>query len=371
MRKLIIVVVGILLLFGSFYLSNVLSNSKKQPVSKDQKIVKTVFVTEVKNKAVPIVVKANGNLVAKNKIELYSEVQGVLKSPNNNFRTGVKYNKGQVLLKADDTEFYASLQSQRSSLQSLIASIMPDIRLDYPNSYQKWDGYLKNFDVNTYVKDLPEVSSEKEKYFITGKNIYTTYYNIKNLEARLTKYAIRAPFNGVLTETSVSNGTLVRSGQKIGEFIDPSVFELTLSVKAEYADLLKVGKTVALTDLQNSKDWKGKVVRINQRVDATSQTVQVFIEVKGNNAKEGMYLEANITAQDVENATEVNRKLLIDNKALYVVKNNKLVLVPINPVYFNEDTVVVKGLKNGMQLVSKAVPGAYEGVDVKIYSEEN
>ncbi|WP_299839136.1 HlyD family efflux transporter periplasmic adaptor subunit [uncultured Tenacibaculum sp.] len=369
MRKLIITGVSIVVLALSFLLSSYFKNSKKNPKPKATKIEKTVFVTIVKNKEIPIAITANGNLTAKNKVDIYSEVQGVLQTAGKDFRVGTTYKKGQTLLRINNQEFYASIQSQRSSLQNLIASVMPDIRLDYADSFQAWNTYLQNFDINKTLAPLPEPKSDKEKYFISGKNIYTTFYNIKNLEVRLGKYNIRAPFNGVLTEALVTNGTLVRSGQKMGEFIDTSIFELPLSVSASFADILVVGKKVTLQNLEKTKTWEGTVARINGKIDQTSQTVQIFIQVKGDGLREGMYLEANVTTKSVPEAIEVNRKLLVENKSVYVVKNNALDLIAIKPVHFNENTVVIEGMVNGEQLVSKPVAGAYVGMPVKIFSE--
>ncbi|WP_422090884.1 efflux RND transporter periplasmic adaptor subunit [Tenacibaculum ovolyticum] len=371
MRKLIIVGAGVLVLLVASLISSYFKNSKKKPERKVTKVEKTVFVKEVKNGEVPIVISANGNLVAKNKVDIYSEVQGVLRPTGKDFRVGVAYNKGQTLLRINSQEFYASIQSQRSSLQNLIASIMPDIRLDYPDSFEKWNSYLKNYNINKSVQPLPSTSSDKEKYFITGKNIYTTFYNLKNLEAKLAKYNLRAPFKGVLTETLVTNGTLVRVGQKMGEFIDLSVFELPLSINAGFADILQVGKTVALQNLEKTKTWSGKVSRINGKIDQASQTVQLYIEVKGKSLREGMYLEANVPVKKAIEAIEINRKLLIENKFVYVVKDSVLDLIKIKAVHFNENTVVVKGLKNDMKLVSKPITGAYAGMPVKIFSEQN
>ncbi|WBX70277.1 efflux RND transporter periplasmic adaptor subunit [Tenacibaculum retecalamus] len=369
MRKLIIVGAGVVVLGLSFVISNLLKDSKEIPVQKVTKVEKTVFVKEVKNGDVAITITANGNLQAKNKVDIYSEVQGVLRPTSKAFKAGVSYKKGQTLLRVNSQEFYASIQSQRSSLQNLIASIMPDLRLDYPASFEKWNTYLKNYDINKTVQPLPKTSSDKEKYFITGKNIFTSFYNLKNLEARLGKYNLRAPFSGVITEALVTNGTLVRVGQKMGEFIDTSVFELALSVNGGFADILQVGKIVTLQNLEKNKNWSGKVARINGKIDQTTQTVQVFIEVKGKDLREGMYLEANVPVKKMSEAIEINRKLLIENKAVYVIKDNVLDLIAINTVHFNENTVIIKGLDNGMKLVYKPVAGAYVGMPVKIFSE--
>ena len=48
----------------------------------------------------------------------------------------------------DASEYYATVQSAKSSLYNSIAAIMPDLRLDFPDAFQKWQTYLNNFDLN-------------------------------------------------------------------------------------------------------------------------------------------------------------------------------------------------------------------------------
>ncbi len=369
MRKVVIALLGVLILGASIGIFMLFKNNKKQPPKRKVQTEKTVFIKTVKNSEIPIIITADGNLVAKQKVELFSEVQGVLQATGKEFKVGVKYRKGEVLLRINNEEHYATLQAQKSSLQNLIVSMMPDLRLDYPVAFEKWNTYLKNFDLNKSIPALPKTDTDQEKYFVTGKNIYATYYNIKNLEARLGKYNIRAPFDGILTETLVTQGTLVRAGQKMGEFIRTETYEIEVAINATYVNILSVGKDVSLRNLEETQEWTGKVTRINGKIDQATQTVKVFIEVKGANLREGMYLEAYVPAQKEANAYEIARKLLIDNKEVYIVQGSVLRKIPINPVYFNENTVIVKGLEDGIQLVSKPISGAHEGMKVKVVSE--
>ncbi|GAB1309176.1 hypothetical protein KH5_18590 [Urechidicola sp. KH5] len=369
LRQVIIVGSAIAIFLIGYFGMKLLSDQKKSFKPKIENFAKAAFVDTVQNSTVAIKINASGNLTAKNKVELYSEVQGVLEVTGKEFRPGVTYNEGQTILRVNSDEFYANLQSQKSNLQNLIASIIPDIRLDYPESFEKWNTYLSTFDLSNNVKPLPEPSSDQEKYFITGKNIYTTYYNVKNLEARLEKYNIRAPYNGILTETSVTTGALIRSGQKMGEFIDPSVFEIEIAINAAYADVLSVGKTVTLYNLTRSQSWEAKVTRINGRVDFRTQSVKIYVEVRGDNLREGMYLEADVPGRDEANAYKIARKVIIDNKFVYTVVDNKLQAVDVDVVHFDESTAIVKGLEDGTLLVSKLIPGAYQGMEVKIMKE--
>lgn len=369
MRTIITSVLGILLLIGAYFLASHLieSNTKTRPQAK--KVIKTVFTEQAINGDVPIVITTNGTLLAKHRIDIFSEVQGILNPSPKEFKPGVAYRKGQTLISINSDEFYANLQAQKSNLYNVLTSVMPDIRLDYPEEYEKWQNYLNEFDVNKTIKPLPKTNSEKEKFFITGRGILTSYYNVKNLEVKLSKYQVRAPFNGILTASLVNEGTLVRPGQKLGEFIDPRVFEVGVAVKSEYAELLKVGKNVQLHNLENTRTWPGKVIRINGKVDSQTQTIMAFIEVEGENLKEGQYMEVDLEGRTEQNAFTVSRKLLIDNSKLYIVQNDSLRLIEVNPVYENRNTVVVKNIPNNAAVLSKSVPGAYHGMLVNVYKE--
>ena len=369
MRKSISIILGLALLGAAFFLAKYFIDNKFKPKPKFDKIVKTVFADTVKNKEIPIIITTSGNVSAKYRIELFSEVQGVLQPSKKEFKAGTQYTKGQAILRLNSEEFYANLKSQKSNYYNSIAAIMPDIRLDYPNEYNKWLSYLNSLDISKPTPQLPQFNSDQEKFFISGRGINTSFYNLKNLEVRLAKFSITAPFNGVVTEALVTPGSLVRAGQKLGEFIDVGIYELEVSVNSEYADLLKIGNKVKLYNYEKTQEFIGEVIRVNGRVDTATQTIKVYIEIKDDNLKEGMYLEAHLKAKNESNAIEISRKLLIDNKQLFVVRDTILELVEVNPVYFSAEKAVISGLKDGTIILSKPTPGAYSGMQVKIYQE--
>ncbi len=370
MRKVILSILGVLLIVGGFFAAKALMNNKKNARPQKQKIVKTVFTEKVKNGIVPIVLKANGNLRAKQRMELYAEVQGVFKRGNKLFRPGQSYSSGETIINIDASEYRASVQSAKSNLYNQLTSVMPDIRLDYPDIFSKWQSYLTAFDLDKITPVLPKMTSEKEKFFISGRGILTSYYNIKNLEQRLSKYRMLAPFNGVLTEALVTEGTLIRGGQKLGEFIKTDVYELEVAIPKTYSDLLMKGKKVTLTNLDNTITYSGAVSRINGSVNQSSQTIKVFIEVKDKGLKEGMYLEAHLNARAENQAIEVNRNILLENNQMFVVKDSILDLIDVNPVYFSEKKAVVKGIPDGTVIMSKPLIGAFTGMEVNVFNDE-
>lgn len=365
-RKVIGIVLGLALLAGAGYIAKKQVDNNKRPVRVAPKTVKTVYTKPVINTDIPIILKANGNIVAARKVELFSEVQGIFKETRLPFKAGQYYRKGQVLMDIDSREFYTSLLAQRSTLFDLITGMMPDLRFDYPDAFKHWEAYLKNFDLEKTLAPLPEPTSDKEKYFVNGRQVVSTYYNIKNLEERYSKYKLVAPFSGVVTESLVNPGTLIRSGQKLGEFVSMSDFELEVNVNEEYINILKVGESVGLFDLSGERNWTGTVKRVNGRIDQNTQTVKVFIGLTGEGLIEGMYLEASIRARSENGVIEIPRSLLINQSEVFVVEDDKLAIKRVQPVHFTNKTAIIRGLPDGTQLVDRPIPGAYSGMLVKV-----
>ncbi|MCK5537503.1 MAG: HlyD family efflux transporter periplasmic adaptor subunit [Bacteroidales bacterium] len=367
MRKYISIFIAVLILVGAFFIARKFVQNKTKKKPQIAKIIKTVFTETVRNTEIPIIISTSGNLVAKNKIELYSEVQGVLRVSSKEFKAGTYYKKGETIISINNEEQKASLLSLKSNLFNALTGIMPDIRIDYPEEYEKWKAYLSRFDMNKPVESLPETKTDKEKFFISSRNIYTSYYSYKNIETRLNKYRLSAPYSGVLTEAIVSSGSLVRAGQKLGEFINTSVYELEVAVNIAFNHLLKIGNKVELSNLEGDKNWTGTVRRVNGKADQATQTIKVYIQVSGKGLHDGMYLAASLKAKSESNAYELPRNLLVNNNSLFVLKDTLLDLVKIDAVYFNKENVVVKGLADGTQVLIKPIPGAYIGMPVKQY----
>jgi multidrug efflux pump subunit AcrA (membrane-fusion protein) len=365
MRKLILAILGVLFITGAIYGAKMIINSKSKTRKAPSKVIKTVFVDSVKNTSISIIIPANGNLVAKRRVEIYSEVQGIFKPGSKLFKPGEKYQKNEAFISINDTEYYANVQLAKSNLYNSIAAVLADLRLDFPEVFLKWEAYLKSYDLNKPTPKLPKMVSEKENYFITGRSIVSNYYTVKNLEQRLSKYTISAPFKGILTEALVTEGTLIRSNQKLGEFIDPSVYEMEVSLSKTFASLLDVGETVELNNLERTKKYSGIVSRVNGSINSATQTIAVYIEIKNSSLKEGMYLEANLNAKKEKNAIEINRGLLLDEDKIFIVRDSVLDMINVRPVYFSNTKVVLKDIPDGTIILSSPFPGAYVGMMVK------
>lgn len=369
LRKTLIsigVAIAFLLLAGTIA-SRISASKEPIPRVESGPKAKTVKGRKVANTASGSVVEITGRLAAREKIDVYSEVGGILKSESSRFREGNFFQKGSPLIVIDDQEQRLTLLAQKSSLMNQITLMLPDMKTDFPASFPNWESYLASFDPNKSLPPFPEAGSDQEKYYLSARNLYNLYYSIKSQETRLAKYVIPAPFNGKVSESQITEGTLVRVGQKLGAFFNPASYELEAAVNLEDLEFMRIGDNVELYSNDVEGKWKGVVRRISDVIDPNTQTASVFISTSGKELKEGMYLNAKVKGRQLENVVEIARNLLEDGNQIFVIDNGLLKLFPVNPVKFSSDIVLVRGIPDGTEILDETVIGAYEGMSVTTY----
>jgi len=169
-----------------------------------------------------------------------------------------------------------------------------------------------------------------------------------------------------LIEAYGSVGTLVSPGQKLGTFINTNIFELEVSVPSKYGNKLEIGKKIKFKSTYNTTHT-GEIVRINNSIDNNSQSIRVFIEFKSNKLKDGMYSEVDIPLGDIDDSFSLSRSLLINDSFIYYAKPDMTVGIKnVEPLFYDDETVIVKGLEDGMIILKSYIPGIYDGMKVKI-----
>jgi len=367
MRK-ISIVGGLLILFGGAMAFNFMTKEKETTV---ENIIEEIPPQQIEVKSANMSsyapqIELEGRLSAYNKIEIYAEVGGRLLSTDRPFKVGSRFNNGSVLLNIDREEAKLNLLSQKSSLINAITQMMPDLKIDYPESFANWSNYLNSFDVNQTLKEFPVAVNERETFFINSRNLRTQFYNIKSLENRLSKYVVYAPFTGVITEAQITPGSLVRAGQKMGSLMELGNYELEATVSLDELKYMKVGQSVQLTSDALNGTWKGRISRISDMIDANSQSVLAYISVKNSNLKEGLYLKGILEGIAIDKVTKVSANQVVERKYILGIENDKFKRYDVEVLFANSDYMLVRGLSDGLLLPTKNIIGASEGKSVNV-----
>jgi multidrug efflux pump subunit AcrA (membrane-fusion protein) len=357
------IIIGILLIVVAVIGSNIIMKFKQVPEAfNPDEVEKVVSVEKVTLENLKSEIQLLGIIHSANKIELFAEQSGILK--NNHFKEGKFFKQGEIILDIDGDEFNQNVKAQKGELIMRVSQLIPDIKIDFPEEFTTWENFLNQIDLHKKLPTIPSLNNPKLKRFVAGKGLLNLYYSIEGLEKKLAKFTIEAPFDGVITEVNVQKGTLVRVGQKLGEFIAVNSYELESEVSVNDLQYLKIG--TALNFKQNNvlQAWKGEIIRINSKIDPKTQRIKVYAQVNGEGIKDGMYVSAFTEGIVWEDVFAVNRQL-VQNGKIYIVKKNQLKLKNIQVLFENESQTIVKGLNNGDLFLQNNLKGLYEGMVVK------
>ena len=369
MRKsLVSIGLGLLLLIAGIFVSNLIIDLNKTEPTYNNNSLTSVYVEVVKNGSNKIEIERNGKLKSSNRISIVSEVQGTKKkNRNKSFKEGVSFKKDETLIEINSAEFNSTVKQSRSELKNLIASVLPDIKIDYAENFNEWKSYFDNLSVENPISKLPNSSSEKENLFLVGRGIESAYYKAKNLEERLSKYKIKAPFDGILVKGNISEGAYIVPNQMLGEFIDPNNFEVSVSIPVNHIEKIKLNQSVSIISNDNKNTITGKIKRINRKVDEMTQTIKIFIEFNNKNLFEGKFVEVKIPLGIIPNSQIISRSLLINDNYVFIAnEDNKISKINVTPLFYNKENVIVTGINDGTRLITSNVSDIYEGMKIKV-----
>jgi membrane fusion protein (multidrug efflux system) len=146
--------------------------------------------------------------------------------------------------------------------------------------------------------------------------------------SRLEDTVIRAPFSGRVGLRRVSVGSLVNPGTTITSLDDITTIKVDFAVPENYLASLREGLAVYVTSAAfPERDFEGKVVSVDSRVDPVTRsvTVRALLPNKDAALKPGMFLSVRLD-RDVHEALMIPEAALVPEQSrqfIYVVEDGK------------------------------------------------
>lgn len=348
--KNIIIVVIIALIGLTGY---TLFNNKKEMKEKAS-IVPKEFAIPIQTATVGGKIISNG-LTATGEFKGWEEVTLVAESQGSiqylKVKEGQKIRKGQVIAKVDAV----SLSSQLSSANSAFAKVEKDVA--------RYERLLKVGAVSQSTLEDVRIQLENARA------------SIAQINQQLSFTVVKSPINGVVNKLMVEETSFVMPGNEIAEIVQVERLKIIVNVAEDNLAKIKERQKVSIkTDVYPLETFEGRVSNISVKADA-SRKFQVTIEVgntKDNQLRAGLFAEVNFEALKT-NETEamfIPREAIIgslQNPLVYIVQDSSVILQKIKVgAVINGDVVVLEGLKNGQQVVTKGIINLTNGTKVKI-----
>jgi multidrug efflux pump subunit AcrA (membrane-fusion protein) len=369
LRKLLILGIPTLIVILSFGISKFLESQKVEPQKKGVKpTVLNVFVDSLKTRDKQIHIEAYGKVVASESINLVVEAQGKLMKGSIDLKEGVTFKKGDILFQIDIDEISNSIQSQRAEFIQLLASTLPELKIDFPQDYNAIESYFNQLKIENALPDFPKNISNKAVLFLTTRKIKNLYFNIKSQQESLDKFQFVAPFSGVITQLNIQFGSVVNTGMNVGRIIRNDVYELELMVSRFDASFVSKGDSVLLIS-EAGIDYFATIERIGGSIDANSQSLQVFCKIIQQGQPtifENLYLKGIISGKKLSNIQVLPREAVFNFDEIFYVENNLLKKQKVKILHVEKDSVIISPLSENISVVFESLSNAEEGNAVSI-----
>ena len=359
-----LVVIGIAVAMSAFLMNN---QAQPKKSTEDEQLLYVKVDTVVSEKMNPSI-DYEGRMHSYETVALSSEVRGRIMEGEVPFKEGQSFEKSDLLIQIYSEDTRAAITSGKSNFLRTISSILPDLRIDFPDEYQKWKAFFEAIDVKGELPELPEINSEKEQVFLASRGVLSEYYSLQQQEINLKKYNIYAPFDGAFQKVNQQVGAIASPGAALATVVRTDMLEAVIPIPPEDARWVQPGLDVMLTG-NNGFNQKGKITRVADFLDASSQSVNVYVQYLPTDSKHfkvGEFVEATFRVSKEVDGFTIPREALMDENAVYTVEEKRLQKRTVKVLREMEDHVVLSGLENNRQVVVESLVDVSVGQKVNV-----
>lgn len=182
-------------------------------------------------------------------------------------KAGQQVQKGDVLVRLDDTDLRARLQQAEAAVMAAEANLQQAERDD--------QRYAKLLESKTVSRQ------EREKAATLLKSVQAELRRAKEMvnESTVTLdwATVRAPMDGKVIDKKVNTGDLVSPGQGLVTLFDPKKMQLVASVRESLTRRLEVGQLVKVNIQELNMTCHGTISEIVPEAQAASRSFQIKV----------------------------------------------------------------------------------------------
>lgn len=349
-KKLRIIVLSLiaLILIAIIFLPKIFSSNTSGPENTSMSRAETVTVKAhiVNYETLNNRVFATGTILANEEVELRSEVSG--KITQILFKEGSFVNKGDLLVKINDSDLQAQLRRAETK-----------VKLSRDKEFRQ-----------RQLREGNLISQEEYDNTVSELNVNIADYEL--IKAQIDKTEIRAPFSGIIGLRSVSEGSFVTTSNVIARLQNLSTLKIDFSIPERYSSVVNVGDELEFKISGSSNLYKAKVYAIEPKIDPTTRTLQIRAICSAYNRElvAGAFANVELKLKEINNAILIPTVSIVPEmkgQRVYIVKNGVVVPQPVEIGIRGETRVqVLSGLSVGDTVITSGILLLRPGLKVKI-----
>ena len=333
-----------------------------------------------------VVLNSTGYVVAQRKAAIASKASGRLEWLG--VAEGTRVKAGEVIARLDARDVAAQLDAALANAQVARATLeqaQAEDRDAEASLGRTRDLVAKKFLSESALDQAKARADRAVAGVASGRaELLAAEANAKNAQVAVDYTLIRAPFDGIILSKSADVGDMVTpfssaadSKGAVVNMADMSTLEVEADVSEASLSKIKVGQPAEITlDALPDARFRGNVSRIVPTVDRAKATVMTKVRFEAIDPRvlpemsaKVSFLSQPVTAEQQQPLVAVNPDALAQrdgNTVVYVVRDDKVVEVPVRPGRKLTDVTAIAGdVRVGEKAVLKPAAELKGGTPVK------
>ena len=327
-------------------------------------------------------IESQGTVAARTRTALISEVSGRVLKVSRNFVVGGTFNKGDLLLELDPTDYEVALEQANANLISMNAQLTFE-QARAVQAEKEWGM------TGRPTEEAPLLALRKPYLEEARANVLQAEAEVKQAKLKLSRASIRAPYTGMVAAKAVDIGQYVAVGAPLGETFAIDFAEVRLPLtKRDLSMMNSFSSADKSSHLEvilrgsidgNIKQWQAKLVRSegviseqNRAFYVVAQIDDPYLRLESDSQVArfplfmGTFVTAIIGGKTIDNAFAIPRHALLEgSKVALVDAEQRLRFQTVEPIFGDDQFYYVSsGLENGDQLIISAMGVPIEGMKV-------
>jgi RND family efflux transporter MFP subunit len=377
-RKIVTIVGTVGIIAGGIALIGVMGSLRPKITPKEVQLAPpAVFFETVEARAVTLDVYAQGEVKARTDINLTAEVAGRIVRMSDDFVAGGAFEKGDLLVKIDDSDYRVAVTGAKSRLAQAEQNLRRE-EAEADLARKDYEALGREQDASELTLRLPQLAQARAAYDAAKADVSAAALDLDRTE-------LKAPFKGRVRERLAGEGQFISPGAPIGRIFSTDVAEVRLPMSD--SDLAKLGLNLAFVETTENPgppvtlsatiagrhhEWAARIARTDGAIDPSTRQISAIAVVddpygagsdNGTPLAIGLFVDARILGTPMENAVVLPRSALHGRNTVYVIgADNVLEARAIEIVASDKDTITIAaGLKDGERVVTSPLRGATAG----------
>lgn len=353
--------------------------------------------------AIPVF--AAGTVRPRAEVDVAAEVSGKVVWVDQAFESGGRVSEGQVLFRIDDVDYRSAVEKARANVALQRVEVLR-AREEAQVARKQYEQFKERQAESGADSEASPLALWQPQLEAAEAALARDAATLAETELNLARTAVKAPFSGVVRTESVDVGQFVAAGRGVARLYASDAVEVVVPLPDSDAALipglwdLRAGdgnRQVAVHVLADYGGrryvWDGYVDRVEGVLDEQTRTLDVIVRVPepyGSGVPEagggedgdadpeaggppllvGKFVDVELDGVAPEAWFRIRRPALRPGNEVWVVRDDKVTIVPVTVLQRADDEVYVTGaLQPGDAVIVGGLQIATDGMEVRTQRE--